>query len=33
MPGVKTGDIGPKLGFRGKDNGWGTFNNVRIPRS
>ena len=25
MPGVKTGDIGPKLGYTGKDNGWATF--------
>jgi acyl-CoA oxidase len=32
MPGVKTGDIGPKLGYHGKDNGWGTFDQVRIPR-
>lgn len=32
MPGVKTGDLGPKLGFKSKDNGWCTFNKVRIPR-
>ena len=32
MPGVKTGDIGPKLGYHGKDNGWATFDHVRIPR-
>ena len=25
MPGVKTGDIGPKLGYHGKDNGWMTL--------
>jgi len=25
MPGIKTGDIGPKLGYTGKDNGWATF--------
>lgn len=33
MPGVKTGDLGPKMGFFNKDNGWMTLNNVRIPRS
>jgi acyl-CoA oxidase len=33
MPGVKTGDLGPKLGYHGKDNGWATFDNVRIPRN
>lgn len=32
MPGVKTGDIGPKLGYHGKDNGWATFDQVRISR-
>jgi acyl-CoA oxidase len=32
MPGVKTGDMGPKLGYNGKDNGWATFDQVRIPR-
>lgn len=32
MPGVKTGNLGPKLGFHDKDNGWCTFNQVRIPR-
>ena len=32
MPGVKTGDMGPKLGYYGKDNGWATFDQVRIPR-
>tara|TARA_B110000285_G_scaffold228035_1_gene290347 strand:+ start:762 stop:1175 length:414 start_codon:yes stop_codon:yes gene_type:complete len=32
MPGVKTGDMGPKIGYHGKDNGWATFNQVRIPR-
>lgn len=25
MKGVKTGDIGPKLGYHSKDNGWCTF--------
>lgn len=32
MPGIKTGDIGPKLGYSSKDNGWMTIDNVRIPR-
>ena len=32
MPGIKTGDMGPKLGFTSKDNGWMTMNNVRIPK-
>ena len=32
MPGIKTGDMGPKFGYHGKDNGWMTFKNVRIPR-
>ena len=31
MPGVKSGDIGPKFGYNGKDNGWMTFDKVRIP--
>ena len=25
--------MGPKLGYNSKDNGWLTFDNVRIPRS
>ena len=32
MPGVKSGDLGPKLGYVGKDNGWLTMDKVRIPR-
>lgn len=32
MPGVKTGDMGPKFGYSSKDNGWMTLDNVRIPR-
>ena len=32
MPGIEVGDIGPKLGFNGVDNGWLRFNNVVIPR-
>jgi len=26
------GDMGPKFGYNSKNNGWATFNNVRIPR-
>jgi acyl-CoA oxidase len=33
MPGIKTGDMGPKFGYGSKDNGWMTLDNVRIPRS
>lgn len=33
MKGVKTGDLGPKMGYHSKDNGWCTFDNVRIPRT
>ena len=32
MPGVKTGDMGPKFGYGSKDNGWMTLDHVRIPR-
>ena len=32
MPGVRTGDIGPKFGYHSKDNGWACFEHVRIPR-
>lgn len=32
LKGVKTGEMGPKLGYVGKDNGWATFDQVRIPR-
>ncbi|CAH0592213.1 unnamed protein product [Chrysodeixis includens] len=31
-PGVKVGDIGPKLGFNTADNGYLGFDNYRIPR-
>ena len=30
--GVTVGDIGPKLGYFGMDNGFLRLNNVRIPR-
>ena len=32
MPGVKAGDMGPKMGYNSQSNGWCTFDNVRIPR-
>ncbi|XP_076086373.1 peroxisomal acyl-coenzyme A oxidase 1-like [Mytilus galloprovincialis] len=32
MPGLEIGDIGPKLGFDGVDNGFMKFNKYRIPR-
>jgi acyl-CoA oxidase len=33
FPGVEVGDIGGKLGYGSKDNGFLLFNNYRIPRS
>lgn len=33
MPGIKTGDIGPKFGYHSKDNGWMEIKNVRVPRA
>lgn len=32
LPGIDVGDIGPKIGFHSKDNGYLIFNNVAIPR-
>jgi len=32
IKGVSCGDIGPKLGYHCKNNGWCSFDNVRIPR-
>ncbi|CAH1248086.1 ACOX1 [Branchiostoma lanceolatum] len=32
LPGVTVGDIGPKFGYQGNDNGFLRFDNVRIPR-
>ena len=31
--GIKCGDLGPKIGYNSKDNGWCQFDNVRIPRT
>lgn len=33
VKGVKVGDIGAKLGYNSKDNGWLMFDEVRIPRA
>jgi acyl-CoA oxidase len=33
LPGVEVGDIGPKMGYLAKDNGYLLFTNYRIPRS
>jgi acyl-CoA oxidase len=33
MAGIEMGDIGPKLGYNSKDNGFMLFKNVRIPKS
>ncbi|XP_045447119.1 probable peroxisomal acyl-coenzyme A oxidase 1 [Melitaea cinxia] len=33
LPGIKVGEIGPKLGFNSVNNGFVGFNNVRIPRN
>jgi acyl-CoA oxidase len=32
LPGVKTADLGPKIGFNNMDNGFARFDNVLIPR-
>jgi len=32
LPGVTTGDIGPKIGFNNMDNGFARFENVVVPR-
>ena len=31
--GVQCGDLGPKIGYNSKDNGWASFDKVRIPRT
>ena len=33
LPGVITGDIGPKLGYNNMDNGFACFDKVSIPRT
>jgi acyl-CoA oxidase len=32
LPGIQIGDLGPKMGYNSKDNGYMIFNQVRIPR-
>jgi acyl-CoA oxidase len=32
LKGVELGDMGPKFGYNSKNNGWATFDQVRIPR-
>lgn len=32
LPGRIVGEMGPKAGLNGVDNGFATFDNVRIPR-
>ena len=32
LPGVETGDLGPKIGYNNMDNGFASFSNVVIPR-
>lgn len=32
-PGIKCGDLGPKIGYQSKNNGWASFDKVRIPRT
>lgn len=32
LSGIKVGDIGPKLGFNGVDNGWLQFDHVQVPK-
>lgn len=32
LPGIKTGDMGPKFNYCSKNNGWAIFTNVRVPR-
>lgn len=32
LPGIEAGDIGPKIGFHSKDNGYLLLHNVVIPK-
>ena len=31
LPGIVIGDMGPKVGLDGIDNGWVVFKNARVP--
>jgi len=33
LPGFEMGDIGPKIGFLSKENGFQRYKNIRIPRA
>lgn len=33
LPGINCGDIGPKVGYITKDNGYLSFDNIRVPRN
>lgn len=33
LPGIDAGDIGPKLGYHAKENGFLFLTNVRVPRT
>lgn len=33
IPGITVGDVGTKLGFNSVDNGWVSFDHVRVPRA
>ena len=33
LPGIEVGDMGPKIGYNSKDNGFLSLKNVRIPRA
>mmetsp|Transcript_3551 Transcript_3551/g.5358 ORF Transcript_3551/g.5358 Transcript_3551/m.5358 type:complete len:191 (-) Transcript_3551:31-603(-) len=32
MPGIRCGNMGPKMGFNSKDNGWLIMNHVKVAR-
>jgi acyl-CoA oxidase len=32
LPGITSGDIGTKVGYNSKENGWLAFDHVRTPR-
>ena len=33
LPGIKVGELGPRMGFNTADNGFLAFNQYRIPRN